>query len=170
MTLSMTTERIGIAALITSSCVASVWISTADLPAPPVEVAPARDAGKNEDSKADTRPALRLAWNPETLSSRFQGPPKPEEPVKLVVAVAPVVTLPPIPLQLTGTILEDGNRFAVLRDNSGQEFVVREGEQVPVPHTTITVKSVTERSAKFSISGTEQELTLKAPNFESLFP
>lgn len=159
------------AMIIAVSCAATAWIASADLPEISVSKNSAGESNKPESVTTDTKPVPKAIWNSEALSFRFQGPPKPEEQVKpAVAAIVPVVVVPPIPLQLTGTILEDGNRFAVLRDNSGQEFVVREGEQVPAPHTNITVKSVAERSAKFGISGTEQELTLKTPNFELLFP
>jgi hypothetical protein len=171
MTPSGIKQQIGITTVIAACCLTSLWIVMADMPSGSTvtNVKPKGGTTAEKEEKSGNKEPGATAWDVGILTARLQGPPKPEEPVKPVQVAAPVVIAPTLPFQLTGTILEDDVRFAVLKDNSGKEFVVREGESVPAPHDAIVVKSVQEQSARFTISGTEQELTLKTKNLDLLF-
>ncbi len=171
MTISGIKQQIGITTVIAASCLTSLWIVMADMPSgsTATDVKPKAGTTAKKEEKYGSKEPGTTAWEVGLLTARLQGPPKPEEPVKSVQVTAPIVIAPTLPFQLTGTILEDDVRFAVLKDNSGKEFVVREGECVPAPHDAIVVKSVQEQSARFDISGTEQELTLKTKNLDLLF-
>ena len=162
-------DRLGIVLTCTTACAMSFVVVTAQVPDPTEIVARTKPANQSEKSispntsDGQKRTASPL-WKPETFRFRFQGSPKPEEPIRPpVVAAAEVTVAPPLPFQLTGTILEDQERFAVVRDNGGREFVVREGESIAAPYEAISLKSVDARSAVFLNAGAEQTLTMKPP-------
>lgn len=100
-------------------------------------------------------------WDDSVLQHRFRLPKSDIKPLAkpdVRKAPAPVST----GLILEGTMVDEVSEesYAILSDPAGKEFVVRKGNIIPPPHTSVRLIDVKDRSVTVDVDGTAVTLTL----------
>ena len=106
-----------------------------------------------------------VVWDDTILEHRFSGtasanrtPVVPQVPIP---APKPVT----VPLTLEGTMVDEspGKSYAILQDASGREYVVKEGQSLPVPYQAIQLLQVGHKQVTLESSGASVDLPLRSP-------